>query len=198
MVTDWQNITVDVEDRSERKSGASRTGNPLPARFPAVPGLPGAVDDPRALELSAVGATRGQLRPVEVSCGELRGVAPRHSGLMCSAIIFPRHCGNIFGRLSLRRKENRDRSRSALFYVHTGPSGYTALRKPPVVLSPKQKLVYRLHHNQGLTGREIAQRMQVRPESIYRMLARARRRLLDLIQLCPGADVTTLMDAMIR
>ena len=50
-----------------------------------------------------------------------------------------------------------------------------------MLLTPKQRLVFRMHQKDGLAQVEIARQLKLRPESICRLLARANLRVKKFI-----------------
>jgi RNA polymerase sigma factor (sigma-70 family) len=69
-----------------------------------------------------------------------------------------------------------------------------------MILTPKQRLVFRLHRKDGVPQKEIAQRLGVTPVAVCRMIARAENRLRSFAGACPSGkcELTEIVEAALN
>lgn len=64
-----------------------------------------------------------------------------------------------------------------------------------MILTPRQRLVFRMHRKDGVPQKEIAAKLRITPESVCRLLSRAEQRLRTFVTDCPRGAGCSLIEA---
>jgi DNA-binding CsgD family transcriptional regulator len=67
-----------------------------------------------------------------------------------------------------------------------------------VLLTAKQKIVYRMVRKQGIPQKDVAEQLKLSEPAISRLLSRADLRINDLVQQCAGGPGCELLDAVLN
>jgi RNA polymerase sigma factor (sigma-70 family) len=67
-----------------------------------------------------------------------------------------------------------------------------------MILTPKQKAVYRLREREGKTQVAIAEELGLSQPEVSRLLSRARNRILQFVGNCPGGERCEIVNGILN
>lgn len=89
---------------------------------------------------------------------------------------------------------------AALIGANHAPHGCRAVHfrnRPRMSISPRQKLAFQMRE-QGLSGVEIAKRLNIKPPSVCRLLQRAEAEIRKMVEGCEDVDLRNLKESLLN